>query len=98
MFSSVRYGYARSFNDAEDALTPPPLDTFQSEWGPSRGDARHRLNWNVGGPIIWGISASISGRLLSGTPYNITTGLDDNADSLFTDRPLGRRATACVAG
>ena len=89
MFSSIRYGYARSFNDAEDALTPPPLDTFESEWGPSRGDARHRLNWNIGGPIIWGISASINGRLLSGTPYNITTGLDDNGDSLFTDRPLG---------
>jgi hypothetical protein len=88
MFSSVRYGYARSFNDAEDALTPPPLGTFESEWGPSRGDARHRLNWNVGGPIIWGISASLNGRLLSGTPYNITTGLDDNGDSLFTDRPL----------
>ena len=89
IFSSVRYGYSRTYNDSEDALTPPPLGTFETEWAPARNDSRHRLNWNVGGPIVWGVTASINGRLNSGTPYNITTGFDDNGDALFTDRPLG---------
>jgi Carboxypeptidase regulatory-like domain len=89
MFSSLRYGYSRTFNDADDALTPPATGTFETEYGPSRGDFRHRLNWNVGGPIIWGVTASMNGRLQSGSPYNITTGLDNNGDAIFNDRPIG---------
>jgi hypothetical protein len=90
MFSSVRYGYSRTFNDGEDALTPPPNGTFATEWAPSRGDSRHRVNWNVGAPITrWGVFASINGRFQSGTPYNLTTGFDDNGDAIFNDRPVG---------
>jgi hypothetical protein len=89
MFSSMRYGYSRTFNDGDDALTPPPLGTFDTEWAPSRGDSRHRLNWNVGGPILWGVTASVSGRLNSGAPYNLTTGFDGNGDAIYSDRPAG---------
>jgi len=28
-------------------------------------------------------------RMQSGSPYNITTGLDDNSDGVFSDRPAG---------
>ena len=28
-FSSLRYGYSRTFNDGDDALTPPPLGTAE---------------------------------------------------------------------
>ncbi len=89
MFSSIRYGYSRTFNDADDALTPPATGTFETEYGPSRGDSRHRLNWNLGGPVIWGITASMNGRLQTGSPYNITTGFDNNGDAIFNDRPAG---------
>jgi hypothetical protein len=90
MFSSVRYGYSRTQNDADDAFTPPPLGTFATEWAPSRGDSRHRLNWNVGTPIQrLGLFLSLNGRLQSGVPYNVTTGYDDNADAIFNDRPVG---------
>jgi hypothetical protein len=92
MFGNIRYGYARSMNDADDALTPPPLGTFATEWASARGESRHRFNWNIGGqigPPSWGLNGSINGRVSSGTPYNITTGRDDNRDALFNDRPLG---------
>ncbi len=92
IFGSVRYGYARSMNDADDALTPPSTGTFETEWGSARGESRHRFNWNIGGqigPPAWGLNASVSGRLNSGTPYNVTTGRDENADALFNDRPAG---------
>jgi hypothetical protein len=89
VFSSVRYAYSRVLNDAEDALTPPPLGTFATEWAPARSDMRHRLNWNLGAPITrWGLFASINGRLQSGVPYNVTTGRDNNGDAIFNDRPL----------
>jgi hypothetical protein len=90
MFSSVRYGYSRTQNDADDALTPPPLGTYDTEWGPARGDSRHRLNWNLGAPVSrLGLFVSLNGRLQSGAPYNATTGFDDNGDAIFNDRPLG---------
>jgi hypothetical protein len=92
MFGNVRYGYSRSLNDADDALTPPASGTLATEWASSRGESRHRLNWNIGGavgPQEWGLTASLNGRVQSGTPYNVTTGRDENGDALFNDRPAG---------
>lgn len=105
MFGNVRYGYSRTMNDADDALTPPATGTFATEWASSRGESRHRFNWNIGGqigPPSWGLNASVNGRVNSGTPYNVTTGRDDNRDALFNDRPAGerrnsRRGAAIVA-
>jgi hypothetical protein len=43
------------------------------------------------------LGVSTMGR--SGTPYTITTGRDDNGDTVFTDRPAGTgRNTATTAG
>jgi hypothetical protein len=92
IFGNVRYGYSRSLNDADDALTPPATATFITEWASARGESPHRFNWNIGGqvgPAPWGLNASINGRLQSGIPYNVTTGRDDNGDALFNDRPAG---------
>jgi hypothetical protein len=94
VFGNVRYGYARTMNDADDALTPPATGTFDTEWASSRGESRHRFNWNIGGqvgPAPWGLNASINGRVNSGTPFNVTTGRDENRDALFNDRPAGER-------
>jgi hypothetical protein len=37
------------------------------------------------------MSLSLNARAQSGSPYNITTGRDDNRDGLFNDRPAGVR-------
>ena len=90
MFGNVRYGYSRTLNDADDALTPPATGTFATEWASARGESRHRFNWNIGGqigPPSWGLNASLNGRFNSGTPYNVTTGRDENRDAIFNDRP-----------
>jgi hypothetical protein len=89
MFSSIRYGYSRNMNDSDDQLTPPPYGTFDTEWAAARGDQRHRVNWNIGGQLFWGISANLNGRFNSGGTYNLTTGRDDNRDAIFNDRPAG---------
>jgi hypothetical protein len=92
MFASVRYGYSRRLNDGDDALTPPPLGTFDTEWGPARGESRHGFNWRIGAPVgpeTWGFNASLNGRMQSGAAYNVTTGEDENGDAIFNDRPAG---------
>jgi hypothetical protein len=72
------------------ALQAPNDKVAATEWAASRGDVPHRLTWNLGVPIArWGVTTSMNGRLQSGTPYNVTTGRDDNGDAIFSDRPIG---------
>jgi len=69
-----------------------PADSFnlQSEWGPSAFDRRHRFSlmasrdWRND---TWRLSPILV--LASGLPYDVTTGLDDNGDSIANDRPVG---------
>ena len=69
-----------------------PADNFnlQPEWGPAAFDRRHRFSlmasrdWRDG---TWRLSPIL--LLSSGLPYNITTGLDNNGDSIPNDRPFG---------
>ena len=49
MFSSIRYGYSRTMNDGEDALTPPPfghlrdrMGAVAGRWAPS-AELEHRI-------------------------------------------------------
>ena len=38
---------------------------------------------------VQNLSIGLNARAQSGSPYNITTGRDDNLDGLFSDRPAG---------
>ena len=69
--------------------TPASDDNLDAEWGPSNGDARHRIGAMINAQPITNLTVSfnVSGR--SATPYNITTGRDDNVDGVFNDRPAG---------
>ncbi|MGH9659052.1 MAG: TonB-dependent receptor domain-containing protein, partial [Bryobacteraceae bacterium] len=68
-----------------------PADSFapRGEWG--RADADRRSQWNFLGTaslhrwLNFGVSASV----LSGLPFNLTTGRDDNRDGMAIDRPPG---------
>jgi outer membrane receptor protein involved in Fe transport len=74
--------------DGHQAFQSNPYDR-SADWGPSLNDIRNSLNvaFNYQGP--WGILAGLSGTYLTGAPYNITTGTDDNGDGQLNDRPAG---------
>ena len=59
------------------------------EWGRADTDRRHQFNF-LGTALLhrWA-SFGLSASLLSGIPFNITTGRDDNRDGLAGDRPAG---------
>ena len=76
-------------------LCSPPADSYDlaGERGPADHDQRHRFNlagvFDLPGDFTLGCVVSLS----SGAPYNITTGFDDNQDTVFNDRPnLGNPA------
>jgi hypothetical protein len=89
-FLTANYTFARSVDETDNALTLP-ADRFNlaAERGPSINNARHRfmsiLNTPLGGRFRLGTSV----RVQSALPYNITTGRDDNGDTVSNDRPAG---------
>ena len=60
-----------------------------NEWGPVAGVPRHSVSAMLSTPLIKNMRLSLNGGVRSGTPYNITTGRDDNGDTVFNDRPAG---------
>ena len=94
------YVLGKSEGDTDGAGTFP-ADGFDlsSEYGRSAYDIRHRAF--VGGMITLPRQMSLNPLVIisSGAPFNITTGIDSNGDTLFTERPafaVGQSAAARV--
>lgn len=83
-----QYGNARNYSDAPTSL-PANSNNPNADWGPSAQDVRHRIFFNFNSPLPNGMRFSLSVQGASALPYNITTGLDGNGDTVFNDRPAG---------
>lgn len=86
LFGNYAFGRAKSDTDGAGTFPANQYD-LTGEYGDSVSDVRHRfvLGGNIGAPL--GISLSPFITFRSGVPFNITTGIDNNGDTLFTDRP-----------
>jgi hypothetical protein len=90
IFGTINYRLAKAMNDGDSATSLPVNGgNLDAEWGPARGDVRHRIFGFASVPLKYGLRSNLNMRYESGTPYNITTGLDDNADNVLNDRPAG---------
>ena len=85
----IAYWIARSRNNFDGPFVVPPSGTLDAEWGPAPGDRRHRYQIVLNSQAVKNLNASFTLGGNTGTPYNITTGFDDNNDSIFNDRPAG---------
>lgn len=82
------YAWGRANSDADrGASLPANQYDLSGEWGRSMMDVRHRvvMGGNVSAP--WGFSLNPFVMYRSGMPFNITTGRDNNGDTVFNDRP-----------
>jgi hypothetical protein len=86
---NVFYYLGRVNSDQLGAFTVSPTGTLATEWGPSFGDTRHRVSLGINSSAIRNFNASLSLGTSTGTPYTVTTGLDNNGDFFFNDRPDG---------
>lgn len=93
------YAWLKQENDADGAFSVPGNSyDLGAEWGPAAGVARHNVSAMVNTSLTKSLKFSLGGSWRSGTPYNITTGRDDNGDAVFNDRPAGGgRNTALTA-
>lgn len=83
-----QFGNSRNHSDSPVALPSNSINP-NLDWGPSAMDIRHRLFVMANTPLGYGVRASLQAQYSSAPPYNITTGTDDNGDTVFTDRPEG---------
>jgi hypothetical protein len=89
-FFNVNYTWSRNRTDTTGAFAIPANgDNLETEWGPGMGDIPHRVGASFSMQPIRNMTLGLNVRAQSGSPYNITTGHDDNGDGLFTDRPAG---------
>ncbi len=88
IFSNYTLSWTNSDADSPFAL---PADSYnlRPEWARALTDRRHAFF--VGGTVNLprGIRLSPYVQAISGVPFNITTGQDDNRDTIITDRPAG---------
>ncbi|MCI0490953.1 MAG: carboxypeptidase regulatory-like domain-containing protein [Blastocatellia bacterium] len=72
-----------------DGSGQTPANSFDlgPEWGRSGQDSRHNVFVRGSISLPWRVRLSSFVRANSGRPFNITTGRDNNRDTLFSDRP-----------
>jgi hypothetical protein len=84
----VTYIHNRAFSDSEGPDSfPANSHNLAAEWSRSLQDIRHTFYWGgwFTGPLNFEITPTVIVR--SGAPFNITTGLDLNGDTQYTERP-----------
>ena len=74
------------------SVCPPTATTWRPSAVRPLGDARHRFMSLVNLPLVARFRLATSLRVQSALPYNITTGHDDNGDTVSNDRPSRCRA------
>ena len=97
MFVFANYVFVDQKNDADGPFSLP-ADSYDlaAEWGPAAGLPRHTASAVVNMPLIAGIRLGMTATARSGSRYNITTGRDDNGDTVFNDRPAGEPRNSAI--
>jgi hypothetical protein len=87
---TASYTLASAYNDGDQPFNLPSNNyNLRSEWGRAAGVPRHSFNTSVNSSLPFGVYFTTMLRAHSGTPYNITTGLDNDGDGQTNDRPEG---------
>ncbi|MEN3330911.1 MAG: hypothetical protein V7641_276 [Blastocatellia bacterium] len=86
------YFLSKSVNESDGPLALPANNfDLRGERGPSSDDVRHRLFVLLNTNLMAGFRLGAMFRASSAPPFNITTGFDNNGDSVSNDRPAGVR-------
>ena len=90
MFWNVNYLLMKTTNEADSPFSLPSNNfNLRADRGPAATDFRHLLSGMISKRLPNGFSISSVFQATSALPYNITTGFDDNGDTVINDRPLG---------
>jgi hypothetical protein len=96
----VQYVFGKTMTDTGGVNWFPAASFAPTgEWGRADTDRRHQFNFLGTASLHRWANFGLSASLLSGIPFNVTTGRDENRDGLALDRPAGlSRNTALGPG
>jgi hypothetical protein len=90
LFWNVNYLTMKVTNEADSAFSLPANNfNLRADRGPAASDMRQLISGFVSKRLPRGFSVSTIFQASSALPYNITTGFDDNGDTVINDRPFG---------
>jgi hypothetical protein len=86
----ANYTWLNQRNDADGPFSLP-ADSYNlaGEWGPAAGVPHHVFSGMINTAFKRNFRIGFTAAARSGVPYNVTTGRDDNGDTVFNDRPAG---------
>jgi len=86
LYANYTYGAKHSDTDGPYSLPASSYD-LAAEYGWAADDQRHQFVAGATVEVADDLQITPSISIASGRPFNITTGLDNNHDTVFTDRP-----------
>jgi hypothetical protein len=86
---SGQYIRNRLRNNTDGDFWVAPTGSLVEEWGVGAGDIPHRFGVSINSQFIRNLTTSFNMQIAGGTPYTLQTGIDDNGDLIFNDRPGG---------
>jgi hypothetical protein len=89
-FWNVNYLLMKNTNEADSPLGLPANNfNLQADRGPAASDLRHLFSGFMSRRLKKGFGISAIFQITSALPYNVTTGFDNNLDTVINDRPPG---------
>ena len=86
----AQYVFSNTTNNT-DGIFSLPANSYdlRPEIGPADFDWRHRFNLMGAVTLPWACRLGLVLSAMSAAPFNITTGFDNNGDTVANDRPAG---------
>jgi hypothetical protein len=89
-FWNVNYLFMRNTNEADSPFSLPSNNfNLQADRGPAASDFHYLISAFMSKRLKKGFGISAIVQATSALPYNVTTGFDDNRDTVINDRPAG---------
>ena len=90
LFWNVNYLLTKVTNEADSPFSLPSNNfDLRADRGPAATDFRHLFSGFISKRLPAGFAISTIFQTTSALPYNVTTGFDDNGDTVINDRPAG---------
>ena len=83
------YTWLNVKNNSDGPFATPATGSLADEWGSAPFHVPHRVNVTFNNQTVRNLLTQVNFNTSSGNPYTIRTGLDENGDLIYNDRPIG---------
>jgi hypothetical protein len=86
---NASYAWTRMRSNAASFFEVSPSGDPEDDWGPGQQDSPYRVQLLATSTQLRNMTVNVTYSASAGSPYNWTTGFDENGDGIVNDRPDG---------